>query len=355
MAIRIGDYVHGGQLVNLRRNSVCGWIDFGNEQGLRLELTGNLPGEFYGRHFTFTVKEPRPRSKEFDQQFKSMESMQAGTIGEVLLRVAKVPACSLEEFRRRLQAGEPLEFREQTVLYLEWFSQNGRIVAEVIDPEIMWTNDDDTQVAADLTPQPLPDENELEPGGPEIIAFTQNEHGFVEELPLSNRNDEAPEDDDPYHLFPPDFDEQLAASDVDDDRSTASDDTAAVPPAAGKARDWADVIPGIAPETKELYEQWDEILHGQDHEPVTTLFDPPMTLPPADALTEDEAADYLKKILARLAEFCISIDMCEHATALETYRWLLKDILPEAQFTSASIGSGFVQYYSTSDDCPQCE
>lgn len=346
MAFRIGDYICSGELDNSRRNSVRGWIDFGNEQGLKLELTGNLPGEFSGRHFRFVAKEPQARTDECDQVLDAMEMQQVGTIGDVLLHVRKVPTCSTEELKQQIASQQPLEFREQPVLYLEWYSQNGRVVAEIIGPEISWVQDDDTQTAADLTPDPLPDENDGPQGGPQITAFTQNEHGFIEELPLSDAEAEAPEDDDPYGLFPPDLDEQLAMGD---------DSAAPTAPADKKQRDWADVIPGIDQETKALYEQWDEILHGENHEPVTSLFDPPITLPPAETLTEDEAAGHLKTILARLAEFCIAIDMCEHATALNTYRWLLTDILPQARFTKASVGSGFVQHYSTFDDCPECE
>lgn len=357
MAFRIGDYVHSGELRNSRRNSIVGWINFGDEIGLRLELTGNLPGEFSGKDFRFTVPQTPSRSDEFNQSIDAMETLQAGVIGEVVLRIAKVPTCSAEELRQRLEAHLPLECREIPLLYLEWYSQNGRVVAEIVDPKIEWIGADEELSLADVQPDPLPDPADWPADiGPEIVAFTQNEHGFIEEFPLNESGEEAVDDDDPYQLFPPDFERQIANAQNDEN----------VPTVAAKffdnadeghqqERDWADVIPGIDPETKELYEQWDEILHGQNHEPVTTLFDPPIAMPPPDSLTEEQAAAHLKIILSRLAEFCISIDMCQHATALSTYRWLLDDILPEARFTPASLGSGFIQGYSTYESCPQCE
>jgi len=342
MAIRIGDYLHSGELRNSRQNSIVGRINFGDETELRLELTGNLPGEFAGKDFRFTVPQIHRRTAEPGQLSAVLETLQAGVIGEVVLRIARIPTCSSEELQQRLEAKQPLECREATLLYLEWYSQNGRVVAEIVDPKIEWIGTDDELTLSDVQPEPLPDPADFpDDTGPEIIAFTQNEHGFIEEIPLNESGEEAVDDDDPYQLFPPDLEWQIATAQTDE--------------GSPQERDWAEVIPGIDPETKAMYEQWDEILHGQNHEPVTTLFDPPIAMPPPDSLTEQQAAAQLKIILSQLARFCISIDMCKHATALSTYRWLLDDILPQARFTPASLGSGFIQGYSTYEGCPQCE
>ena len=45
MAFRIGSHVIGGEISNQNRNSVNGWLAFGPDEGLHLNLTGNLSGE----------------------------------------------------------------------------------------------------------------------------------------------------------------------------------------------------------------------------------------------------------------------------------------------------------------------
>ncbi|HBE71770.1 MAG TPA: hypothetical protein DDW52_26805, partial [Planctomycetaceae bacterium] len=49
MLLDIGKYVISGLIDNTRRNSVFGWLYFGDEVGLRVELTGNAAGVLAGR------------------------------------------------------------------------------------------------------------------------------------------------------------------------------------------------------------------------------------------------------------------------------------------------------------------
>ncbi|MEK6249446.1 MAG: hypothetical protein N2C12_14790, partial [Planctomycetales bacterium] len=121
-------------------------------------------------------------------------------------------------------------------------------------------------------------------------------------------------------------------------------------------REWEDVIPGIDEETKRMYQQWDEVVYGEKDEPLSTLFDPPLALKKPDQIcNEEEAQQLLDILLARLAMHCVSLDMCKHFTALDAYRLLIDELLPEAQIHPALITTGFVQHYSTWEHCPQCE
>ena len=120
-------------------------------------------------------------------------------------------------------------------------------------------------------------------------------------------------------------------------------------------RSWDDVIPGLDEETKRMYEQWDEVAYGEKDEPLSTLFDPPLKLEPPDRVTSEEQAEsLLNMLLTRLATHSVAVDVCEHFTALDTYRWLVEVILPEADIHPQLPQIGFVQPYSTWEDCPRC-
>jgi hypothetical protein len=62
----------------------------------------------------------------------------------------------------------------------------------------------------------------------------------------------------------------------------------------------------------------------------------------------------LQVLLARLALHSVAIDVCEHFSASDVYRWLLEEILPEAEIHPQLRRTGFVQHYSTWEACRQC-
>lgn len=345
MAIRIGAHVVGGRLDNSRRNQVFGWLEFGEDAGIRIELTGNFVGELAGRDLRFRTAADVPDDRD-DALLDSLEVRQIGVIGTVSLRMVRVPQMPTAEFYARCKSGESPACDEKACLYVEWFSQNGRVVAEIVDPEFI-TEDEDEDAADEepLVPEALPGIDET--SGPRIEGDAINEQGEVEELSLS---DNADGEDDPYALFPSDLEAQLRHSGGDEE--TADKMNAA----AGEPRPWEEVIPGIDEETKQMYEQWDEVAHGTKDEPLSTLFDPPISLKQPDELTDEaEAETALYSLLARLALYGVAVDMCEHFSTLDTYRWLLEEILPEAHIHPRLRSTGFVQHYSTYESCPRCE
>jgi hypothetical protein len=120
-------------------------------------------------------------------------------------------------------------------------------------------------------------------------------------------------------------------------------------------RSWDEVLPGIDEKTKNMYEEWDEVASGEKDELLCTLFDPPLKLELADTIVDEAAAEsLLTALLERLATHNVEIETCDHFSALETYRWLVEDILPEAEIHPQLSRIGFVQHYTTWEDCKKC-
>lgn len=330
MTIRIGSQIFRGELFHLKRNSVHGWIDFGGDWGVRLEVTGNATGELAGQRVRFQASQPTTAADCTKEDLDALADMQVGVVGEMTLRTAADGT---------------------RTLYLEWFSQNGQIIAKLPEPILEFG---------------APAEEESETADADAEQFAAGDE-LNDTLDFLNGNSEAPNPDDPYQLFPADLDEQLAQSSGEptdsaaeepaetmDDDIPYGDENATRP--ASQLRSWDEVIPGIDPETKRLYEEWDEVIHGTKDVPFTALFDPPLTLKrPSDITSETEAEEQLRLLLARLALHCVVIHMCEHYTALETYRWLLDDLLP-AEGVHPRLGpTGFVRHYDTAEHCETCD
>ena len=370
MAIRINDYVTAGELRNTNRNSIRGWIEFAPDYGIGIELTGNFKGQFEGKHFRFRVKKPeheRIAIEDLPDCVECLADRQIGVVGDVLLREVKVPTVPIAEFLQRSKLGEPTPCDIKDSLYLEWYSQNGRVVAEIMEPEIEFVSEDPNDHES-LVAEPLfvPDNEDTgeadKKGGLSITRIEIDEDGtaITEEIEFERDNDSV---DDEFQLFDEDLEQKIqrsladlaqpVAEDLEDDADLWSGDLSGSE--TTKLRSWDEVIPGIDPETKALYESWDEIYGGEKDEPVSNLFDPPLQLPPMETITTDEDAEpVLKMILGRLAQFNIAFDLCEHCTPLSAYRMLVNEILPEAKVHPNLAATDIVEHYCAYAYCPQC-
>ncbi len=352
MALRLGEYIVRGELRNTQANSVYGWIEFAPDYGVHIELTGNLRGKLERKHIKFSAPSSNAPPKAWSEgslppEIESLADRQIGVVGDVLLRRVQVPTIPVEDFVK-LEGSEQSKYSvEKDCLYLEWYSQNGRVVAEIIEPEIEFVEDS----RADDTEPP-----EFEPLGDGYVggiaeAYLENEeHGLLDE----------PEDesDDPYGLFDPNLERSVAESFGSELSFTDSEplEMSDGEPAENVPRSWDEVIPGIDPETKAMYEQWDEIFEGKKDEPVAYLFETPLKLPPPDHVdSNDEANGLVTSILAQLALLSVAVDVCEHFTPLQTYRLLMTEILPTARVHPNLAASKMVQHYSTSDYCEACD
>ncbi|QDU27886.1 hypothetical protein ETAA8_29770 [Anatilimnocola aggregata] len=340
MAFQIGKFIVRGELRNLRRNCVHGWLDFGNDEGIRVEITGNMSGELAGKIVRFASGLPDEGVQEPADEREALDALQFQQIG-----VAE----------RMDLSGEGAE----RLLHLEWFSQDGHLVIELVNPTIVYVDEEaEKQAEADKRE-----------------AAGEEDTPRFDDIPFGGEADRD-DPDDPYQLFPADLESQLREStggeklaepaaaefesdEFETDSSTELEalvDAELFPPEKPKSRPWDEVIPGIDEKTKQMYEQWDEVFDGEKDEPIATMFDPPLLLKsPAEIADDAEADPYLKTLLARLALHCVAIDVCEHFGPLQTYRWLLEEILPEAQIHPNLKPTGFIRHYATYESCPQCD
>jgi hypothetical protein len=339
MTWRIGDTIVRGELINTSRNTVHGWLDFGGDYGIRIELVGNLSGELAGRRIRFEIRPAPAIDPTPPPELESLQTQQIGVVGSMTLRTVRVPVVPIRDSSRGVMGDEAVRTEERPCLYLEWFSQDGQMVAEIVDPDLQFVSED--ELPPELDPSPpleIPWDDVEFPGA----RPGDEENGLI----FDAEADDEPHD--PFGLFPPDLDEQL------DEANRQTELERGESPPSG-LHGWDEVIPGIDDETKQMYEQWDEIFYGARDEPLTTLFDPPLHLtPPAQVASESEAEQQLRVLLAALALHGVALDMCEHCTAREAYRILVDEILPDAQIHPNLPASGFVQHYATWESCPQC-
>jgi hypothetical protein len=360
MVVRIADYVFSGELRNTKRNCVFGWIEFAPDYGIFLELAGNFSGELAGEHIRFRRSPanaaPQLEPGEFPDFVEELANRQIGVVERVEFCQAQVPAIPLDEFAQLPHEKQQLHLVEKNCLVLEWWSQNGRVLVELIDPE--WqivdpdsersqeagengTGDPETDVPSAFLPEAMGD-----------ITVGFGSDGIDGE----DEDDEEDAGDDPYGLFgeglrdamQQSLEQEPGASGFEPTEFAADDDQ--------RPRSWDDVIPGIDPETKRMYEQWDEIVEGKKDEPISYLFPTTMKLPRPDQVkSEDEAAELVKQILAQLALLSVAIDICEHFSMQATYQLLVDQLLPEAKVHPNLAASEMVQHYCTSDYCRECE
>lgn len=366
MAHHIGDYILRGELRNTRANGVYGWLQFAPDAGVHMELTGNFRGQLARKHIKFST--PRSQRTVAEQleplpdEIQRLVDRQIGVVGDVRIRRVRVPSIPLPEFSQLDHDAQQRCSVEKDCLYLEWYSQNGRVVAEIVDPAIEYV--DAQQTERDEPP-------EFEPMGDGLDSSIAETYLDLEgraiddadlEDELAGHDGAEMEDDsdadDPYGLFAPDLDQSLADALKSPDAPLGGEadelyDEDGGPPTP---RSWDEVIPGLDPAIKAMYEQWDEIFEGKKDEPVSYLFDTPLRLPPPDRVSTDrEAQPLVVAILAKLALLSVAVDVCEHFSPLQTYRLLMTEILPTAKVHPNLAASRMIQHYSTSDHCEVCD
>ena len=251
MALLLGDHVVAGEIINRRGYMTHGWLALrGDETPVIFQLTGNCSPDMRGKHLRFSIPDERPPPKNpAPLDVKRLARQQIGPTGQITL----APSA----------AGVPR-------LWMEWHSQNGHVVLELIDPEIEWVEEDDEdrrRAAADADADASAGDGDIympdtdADGGDEFSPF---------EVPPPDADDDA---DDPYGLFPPGLDEELSES---GDSPAAVKSSESAEGDAPAKRSWDEVIPGIDEETKRMYEEWDEVTEGTKDVPFHVAFDPPI-------------------------------------------------------------------------------
>jgi hypothetical protein len=371
MALRLSDHVLCGEIINTGHYSVHGWLGLrGCRRPLLLQLTGDCGADLKGRHIRFEIQgledeeESDPDSDpdaidEFDGAGSDSEPDTIDTLGLAWQQIgptgamtadrkAKVSDCPPGELYLRTKLDEPPPFEWKRLLYLEWFSQNGRVVLELADPVIEFVEEDDSEVdlaangkgnAAENSPGELlgdsPLDDDAAPDGLDIEAIHLDEDGnaYFEDL-TPGISEDADEEENPFGVVSDELQRQFDADAHQTDWEIQSDED--------------------KPRSRRELELMDDLIANSPGEPIVSIFDTPVKLPSPDKLDDSEAEEALKTLLAQLAMYGIALDVCEHFTPRDCYRVLIENICREEHVYPELRDTQWVQHFATSDYCEAC-
>ncbi|MFM7056475.1 MAG: hypothetical protein ACKO2P_06090 [Planctomycetota bacterium] len=365
MAHRLDTYVIQGEISNLYKNSISGRIEVLRAQTvngrvvlrpalLLLSITGNLSHHLFGQRFRFWSQQPPSSPAKPLPEF--FHSEQIGVISDSALRIVQVSAEEPEhaELACHDPIAERTSCRQRASVYLEWHSQNGTVALELLDSLIEFDRTDSELLGSGTETET--DAASAAPFPPAVSSFFSSDDTCFEIVadsvagPGESAAESGVESDheDHFQLFHPELEAQIRQSAIE------STEEMPAPPAFSRRR-WDEIIPGIDPETKRLYETWDEVLGGEKDEPLTLLFDEPLCLPtPASLHSESHAWQVLTQLLKAMALRGVAFDMCHHVSAKEAYRLLIEELLPEAGVHPGLVDTGFICHFGTGEFCPHC-
>ncbi len=319
MTLHLSDYVSGGEIINTSRNSVHGFIGLhGCDRPIVLQLTGNCGPNLSGLHFRFESPgqldpDAEPATEELLKQHR-MAWIQIGVPGEM-------------HFDQELNR-----------LLLEWHGQNGHTVIEIVDPTMEFVHEEPADADSpqdddllDVVDDELDDEIPLPGEGTQIASFERTDDPESESWGGEEGTEALAGDDDPFGLFPEDLNSSLGES---------------------ASSDWK---PEPDEETLALWKEWDEVFDGTKDVPLSSLFDPPLQLPPPEALDDSAAADLFNKILIQLARHNVAFHMCEHYTPRMGYELLRNTILREFGTHPELPRIGYTMNFDSSEFCTECD
>lgn len=344
MAYRLGDYLLYGELRNATRYSTHGHIVLRGETDAEpvtviLNLTGDCDPDLRGKHVRFMPENPDSDGPAFRwDEHKGFQDRQVGPTGTMTAEGwVRTFECSVDEFLRRSKLGEPPPTTWKRRLYLEWFSQNGRVVIElggVIVEECIREprkgDDDDEGEWAVIPNLALPPELDTspKPAGPSFTVINvEGDTARVEHwTPHSPERDTG--EDDPLERQ---FGDEAAAI----DRALHDE---------GKY-------------DQDMYETEliDYCIEHAEEKPIIELLGDAGKLPMPEDLDDDQVEAQLKGLLGQMAMLGVALDVCEHYTPRECYRLLRDTILHDNSTYEELIGTGWVTHIMTSEYCKACE
>ncbi|MCX7013526.1 MAG: hypothetical protein NTW86_13385 [Candidatus Sumerlaeota bacterium] len=377
MSFRFSEWVAAGELFNTKRFSTHGYLVLrDSDRPMLFELTGNCAPDLAGWHIRFEtrpdpmqpappVQKGRKKKPAVPPELKSLAWHQIGPTGLITAaRMVKWAPCSATELYHRAKAGEmpPLEWKR--CLTIEWFSQNGRICLEFVDPILEFVEFHRIEgVSADHPIEPKPPEFKDEDAGLGVTLIQLDDEGRADiHQEILSSLDEAGEfmartQDDPYDLVPDDLQRQLDAQAAQTDRAIHPS-TGSGQESGSHGEDEDDPSTNAGQEDNDAVrsaELMDALLDSDRDQPLLLLFQKPSTLPRPDDLTEKQAEETIQVLLGQMAMFGVAFHICEHFTAREAYRLLVEKVLQEERFYPELRGSGWVTGFMTSEWCPHCE
>ena len=330
--------------MNSRRFSTHGRLLLrGAEMTVAFELTGDPDPDLRGRRFEFEIPEnDREASDEDRRVVAGFKPLQIGVTGEMTAgRKVRTFDCSFEEYHRRCALGEPPPTRWELGLYLEWFSQNGRVAIELPMSKIRFPSDAEIAARDQAERESFEEEmrrmeeqrNRGESAGPELDeSMQEDEIADPGEITMSEIEKD---DEEGYGLIPDELDSELERQARRTNREIAGESDDSI-------------------KTIEETELMDEML---DHGTQTPLqeFLGGLRLPsPADVSTEEQAGQALKLALTKLALAGVAFHVCEHCSIREAYRIFIEEVCGNSGHYRPLCGTGWVQNFCTSDYCEKC-
>ena len=331
MTLNLSDHVSGGEIVNTRKNSVHGYLALrAGDRPIVLQLTGNCSDVLAGLHIRFEAN-PQPSTDSVpmtEDQFDELHLawMQIGVPGKMTVTNAI------------------------SWLYLEWYGQNGHTVVDLKDAVISVVSDE--EIEADLIEDSLDFDSDLDAvdsgddledellgddqeddlddeSGTQIASFERTDDPDAEPWNRSSMDDADDDDEDPFGLFPPDLEASLGSSS---------------PPWSSEPDEG----------TLAQWKEWDEVFDGTKDVPLSSLFDPPIQLPPASSLDDEQVAALFNTILKQLALHNVAFHMCEHFTPRKGYTLLVEEILREYGTHPELPRIGYTMNFDTAESCDEC-
>ena len=338
MALRLSDLVISGEFHNTIQYCVHGCIVLrGSETPIHVELTGSPAEDLRGRSFEFEAPEnDTPPTEEDIKLVAQFADQQIGATGTISAAdMVKTFDCPVEEYLRRVDMGDPPPVRLARRLYIEWFSQNGRVVIELADPKLKFLDGREAPPAVDSLD--LQSENPASESGPQILTVSPDD--VIDPLdPLGSVGEvytEA-EDEDEYGLFPKDLNRDLERAAQRTDREMSGDSDKA----ASSMEEW---------------ERFDDLIEHGVGTPVGELIEGLKLPAPSESLTEEQCEVALLSALTQLALFGTAFHICEHCSMCDAYRIFMEHVCKESTVSPQMRGTSFVQHYTTSDFCRTCQ
>jgi hypothetical protein len=307
MTLFLSEYISGGEIINTRKNSVHGYLAVhGSDRPVVLQLTGNCRGALEGRHLQFEMLATTEQDASEELEELRFAWMQIGVTGEMSL--------------------DP----EHSKVFLEWFGQHGRTIVELEGLKVEFIEEEEDDASDSLSEEDdadIDDDDDVPGAGSTSASFEPTDGS--ESLPWDEATDEAPEPEDPFGLFPSDLGASLNAS-----------------------------VPSFASDPDEAtlaqWKEWDEVFDGTKDVPLSSLFDPPIRLPPAETLDDPQVESLFQTILAQLARHNVAFHMCEHYTPRMGYVLLVEEILKDYGAHPELPRIGYTMNFDTSEHCEEC-
>lgn len=311
MALRLGDSIVEGYFSNRKGKSTHGVLALeGWDMPLSFSLTGDATESLRGRSFEFRRAPASPPAVAIAK--RGIAPLQCGVVGTMELCMAKIP---LEDVVEAYKARRPIKFEWLPLLYLEWYSQNGRVVVELDNPVIVLEHGEPFE-ELEIPEDPGP-------AGFQAVQLSRGEDGTVEATTFSVEPDDEESDGD-------DLESHLDRINREKERAMRGD----------------------AADLDEEMELGERIVRGEGEYLASLLL--PQQLPRPEDVDEDRARIILMSLLMELALRSVAVHLCPHCAWREAYRYVLEELIHEGRVPKEIRGSGWTMNYDYGETCPEC-